>query len=89
MHNPHIRHLWPLSNLLRSPDRAPIAARPVVNLSFTMNYALGGLDVTGYHAVNLAIHLLAALTLFGLVRRTFILRQQTSDLRQGTRSFFG
>ena len=32
--------------------------------------AAGGLRVWGYHAVNLTVHLLAGLTLFGLVRRT-------------------
>ena len=39
---------------------------------FALNYALGsGTDSTwGYHAVNLAIHLLAGLLLFGIVRRS-------------------
>ncbi len=44
--------------------------RPVVDLTFVLNYRLGGLDVGGFHKLNLAIHLLAALTLFGLARRT-------------------
>jgi tetratricopeptide (TPR) repeat protein len=47
--------------------------RPVVNLSFALNYAIHGESVWGYHATNLAIHLLAALTLFGIVRRTLTL----------------
>jgi tetratricopeptide (TPR) repeat protein len=42
----------------------------VVNLSLAVNYALGGLNVWGYHVVNLAIHLLGALALYGVVRRT-------------------
>ena len=41
-----------------------------MNLSFALNYAVGGTAVWSYHAVNLAIHALAALTLFGVVRRT-------------------
>jgi hypothetical protein len=54
-----------------SPPRAtPVAGRPLVNLSFALNYALGGLDVRGYHLFNVGIHLLAALILFGIVRRT-------------------
>ncbi len=61
--NPAIRHLWPLGPILRGP-------RPVVDLTFALNYSLGRLHVTGYHLVNLAIHLLAALALFGIVRRT-------------------
>jgi protein O-mannosyl-transferase len=47
--------------------------RPVVNLSLALNYALGGSNVWGYHALNLAIHIiLAGLTLFGVVRRTLL-----------------
>ena len=45
-------------------------SRRVVLLSLAANYALGRDDPAGYHAVNLAIHLLAGMTLFGLVRRT-------------------
>ena len=44
------------------------------NLTFALNYAIGGLDVTGYHVVNLVVHLLAALTLYGIVRRTLRLQ---------------
>ena len=44
-----------------------------MNFSLAVNYAIGGLNVRGYHATNLAIHLAAALLLFGLLRRTFLL----------------
>ncbi|MDB5311018.1 MAG: repeat-containing protein [Gemmataceae bacterium] len=47
--------------------------RPVTTLSLAVNYAVGGLDPAGYHAVNLAVHVVAALTLYGLVRRTLLL----------------
>jgi tetratricopeptide (TPR) repeat protein len=42
-------------------------ARRVVDVTFALNYRLHGLQVTGYHLVNLAIHLAAALTLYFLV----------------------
>ena len=48
------------------------APRPVVQFTLALNHSLGG-GVWGYHAFNLAIHLLAALTLFGIVRRTLTL----------------
>jgi len=66
-----IRHLWPIwAPLMPPPGGYTVSGRPLVNLSLALNYALGGLDVRGYHAVNLAIHILAALTLLGVVRRT-------------------
>ena len=50
-----------------------LQSRPVVNLSFALDYAVGGLNTLPYHVTNLAIHLLAGLALFGVVRRTLLL----------------
>ena len=44
----------------------------MVNLSLAVSYAFGGMNVWGYHVFNLIIHLLAALTLYGIVRRTLL-----------------
>ena len=70
--NPSIRHLWPLGDvfLIRSKSTVGLHPRPVVNLSFALDYALGGLNTLPYHLTNLAIHMLAGLALFGVVRRT-------------------
>src|SRR5688500_12290270 len=68
--NDQIRRLAPLSEPLSPPRDTPVAGRPLVNLSLALNYAVSGLDPRGYHLTNLAIHLLAALALFGVVRRT-------------------
>jgi tetratricopeptide (TPR) repeat protein len=58
------------------PERElPTAGRPLVNLSFAVNFAVGGTDVRGYHIVNLACHLLAGLLVFAIVRRTLQLPQ--------------
>lgn len=51
-------------------SNATTIARPVVNLSLALNYALGGTDVRGYHVVNAVVHLAAGLLCFGVVRRT-------------------
>ncbi|MEE9212921.1 MAG: hypothetical protein V3U29_09725, partial [Phycisphaeraceae bacterium] len=64
--NRGIRSLANLSTVLGDTNR------PIVKLSLAVNYAIGELDVTGYHAVNISIHILAALTLFGIVRRTLL-----------------
>jgi tetratricopeptide (TPR) repeat protein len=79
--NSHIRHLWPIGDALSPPASSMVGGHPVVNVSLAVNYALGGLAVRGYHAFNLAIHILAALTLYGIVRRTL--------LRPGLRERFG
>ncbi len=69
--NPTLRKPWPPGDVLwpRQPG-LNVAGRPVVSLSLALNYAAGGLDPRGYHAVNLLIHLAAGLLLFGIVRRT-------------------
>ncbi len=88
--NPNIRSL---ATAFSAPPNVGFAGRPVVSLSFALNYALAPAEARdaftpppvgypreawdllyrnlwGYHAANLAIHVLAALTLFGIVRRT-------------------
>ncbi len=40
-------------------------------LSLAINYQLGGLNVTGYHVVNLLLHILNTLLLYGILRHTF------------------
>ncbi len=67
-----IRQLWPPWAALQPPSvgGTGVAGRPIVNLSLAVNYAVSGLAPWSYHAGNVLIHGLAALTLFGLVRRT-------------------
>jgi tetratricopeptide (TPR) repeat protein len=72
--NPTIRQLWPLWKPLCPPiGGQTVTGRPLLNLSLAINYAVGGFRVWGYHATNLAIHLVAALLLFGVLRRTLLL----------------
>ena len=40
-------------------------------MTLALNFRLGGLDVTGYHAFNFGVHLATALLIFVLVRLTF------------------
>lgn len=57
-------------------DGQTVTGRPLVNASFQLNYAWAsrhggdGFSPEIYHVTSLAIHLLAGLALFGLVRRT-------------------
>jgi tetratricopeptide (TPR) repeat protein len=73
-----IRQLWPPWAVMAG------STRPILGLSIAANYAIGGLDVRGYHAFNLAVHLLAGLVLFGIVRLT--LESDTLRARFGGRA---
>jgi hypothetical protein len=75
-----IRHdlagaLWPPAAALGD------GSRPILALSLALNYAVGEMNPTGYHAVNVSVHLLAALTLYGVVRRSFRSRASGSRIR--------
>lgn len=79
--NPTIRELWPLGPVLQPPEDTPVSGRPLLNLTFALNHAISGEAAWSYHVLNLAIHVLAGLTLFGLIRRT--LRQPALGTRFG------
>jgi tetratricopeptide (TPR) repeat protein len=71
VHNPSIRALHPLREVLNPPaSGAGVTGRPLVNLSLALNYAAGRLDARGYHVTNTALHALVALALWGVLRRT-------------------
>jgi hypothetical protein len=78
LENPSVTHLG-------SPGHGAFpttADRPVLNLSFALNYAWTGRAVWSYHLVNLAVHALAGLTLFGLLRRTLLVRAEPDCVRR-------
>lgn len=65
--NASIRHLSDLGSVLSPPASSFSAGRPLLNLSFALNYAIGGLDVRHCRATNIAIHLTNALLLWALL----------------------
>lgn len=66
--NESIRHL---STAFSPPKNGePVTGRPLLNATFALNYALTGLSLPGLHLTNILIHALAALALFGVIRRT-------------------
>ncbi len=74
--NPSIVRLWPLigdaeqRGPLNPPRSLPTSGRPLVNFSLALNYHFGQLDPVGYHVFNLIVHVLSALLLMAIVRRT-------------------
>ena len=75
--SPHVRRLWPLPYAMSGEPGSTVSGRPIPALTFALNFAAGGLDVFGYHLVNVLVHALAALALLGLVRVT--LERSTSE----------
>ena len=78
--NLHIRKLWPLSEAMSLPLwkqylSVTVFGRPILSLSFAINYALTGPEPWGYHLGNLIIHIGAALLLFGVIRRTLCYKE--------------
>ncbi len=72
--NESIRSIWRLDDILLPSDSQDYY-RPFLNLSLALCYSVGGLNVAPFHVLNLGIHILAALAVFGLVRRTLLLPQ--------------
>jgi tetratricopeptide (TPR) repeat protein len=61
--------LHSLASALHPPEDTTVSGRPVLNLSFALNYAAGRYGLFGYHLGNLFILWAGALFLFGAVRR--------------------
>jgi tetratricopeptide (TPR) repeat protein len=81
--NPHIRQLWPPWDVLSH------SSRPVVHLSLAVNCAMGGLNPWGYHLFNVVVHILVALTLYGVVRRTLLSESLRPTFGQAASSLAG
>lgn len=60
------------SSAFSPPGGSGTGGRPVANFTFAVSYALSGLHPWAHHLVNLGIHALTALALFGVVRRTLL-----------------
>src|SRR5258708_39544896 len=69
--SPTIRSLSDIWQVLSPPQGGEtVGGRPFLNLSFAVNYAWTGANEWSWHVVNIAVHVLAGLCLFGIVRRT-------------------
>jgi tetratricopeptide (TPR) repeat protein len=95
--NPEIRHVSPVLRHFRDPgtisgsrgvSETPLNQlgqyRPLLPLTLSLNYAVAGHSLTGYHVVNLAIHLLACVLVFLLVF-TILGRTEPAGIPEGRR----
>jgi len=88
--NPTLRSLpafW--SSLWVGPNspNTPLSGRPVVGLTFALNFLAGGLEVWGYHLVNNLCHILTGLTLFGLLRQALLMPRLAERFRGSANSY--
>lgn len=70
--NGAIRSLESLWRVVAEQGQSGVSGRPLVALSYAYNYAWCGLETRGWHLVNIAIHVLTALFVFGAVRRALL-----------------
>jgi len=65
----HLGTFDSLGAVLSGVRSGPTGGRPLASLSFHLNALFAGRVPAGYHLVNLVIHVLAGLALFGCLRR--------------------
>jgi len=67
-----------VKHIIESPQAQQLtldvrSGRPLLFFSLAVNYWLSGFDTWSYKLLNLLVHLMASLALYGLVRRTLLL----------------
>jgi len=63
-----------ISRLVRVAEEMEPQTRPVTNISFAVNYLYNGLDVRGYHLVNILIHCTVGIILYFFLKTTLSLQ---------------
>lgn len=72
----YIHKFWP-----RPWESVRLPNRWLVDITFAANYATGKLNPADFHATNLLIHILTALFLYGIIRRTLLNRSVPRGIR--------
>ena len=57
-------------NFIRAGLESPCERRPVANISFALNYFFHRYNLSGYHLVNIFIHIITGLSFYFLIRAT-------------------
>lgn len=79
--NPSIRLTAVDLNSIRTAALESYASRrPVANISFALNYLVGGYDVKGYHLVNILIHIINGVLVYFLT--LVLLRRNRTTVEQ-------
>lgn len=65
--NHRIKDISNIPSFFTDIEGPPISGRPLTVATFAINYYLGGLDATGYHIFNLALHIANGILLYFLI----------------------
>jgi len=76
----HLKELS-VSSFGKGIHEAYLTTRPVANISFALSYYFHGINVSGYHLVNIPLHLLCAVLIYLLFLHTLVLSTKDDSYR--------
>src|SRR5579883_1262115 len=92
LHGPFVLDDTYLPMFMQNVDAQPISqwlsVRPLLGLSYWLNYQISQFDSFSYHVINVFLHFMAAVTVFFLLRR-LLTWVGTEDARRDGISLFG
>ena len=59
-----------IENVVKAVSESHLRSRPIANISFAINYYFHQYNVTGYHIVNVLIHIITGIFLYFFVKTT-------------------
>lgn len=83
VNSPFLKDFSRFTSYISAGGVAGLISRSFGNLTLALNYKIGGLNVVGYHLVNIAIHLMTALLVYRLVFLTLLTPCFTHGRNQG------
>lgn len=79
VNNVHIRlQSFDLTRLVNAGFKSVASHRPLPNISFALNYLADQYNVTGYHVVNILIHIISGILIYLVIRATVIISASSS-----------
>lgn len=88
VNSPFIKDFSSFASYFSAGGIGALVSRSFGYLTFALNYRMGGLDVVGYHLVNVAIHVAAALLVYRLVFLTLLVTHGRDRETVGNRAGF-
>lgn len=83
VNNPHVRSLAEIPSYFVDPStytslREQVDYRPLLQVTYALNYAMGGYDIWWWHFTQILLHVLTGLGIYALCRRIITLSGETA-----------